>query len=552
MDTSVFSRAPLGATTECRRGTQECVRHIGSGLMRILQAIALALVCAVFAIALQNSEARRYFEQARQSFEQKKWDDAAAAAARALAADPRMGDAEILLGLIATVRSEFAQAEKHFARAAALEPRNYQAQAYLGSTYLQEKRVAEAAAAFGKVLELNPGNAAANYNLGLIALAQDAPAKALRFFEKVTLTNHGDVPALIGTLESQLMLHKTSDALETTRNLGGLLERQDPRLFQVATLLAQHGESAAAIPLMEQVRAAFPQSYDVSFNLALACFETAQYDRAAEILQTVTGPQGPAEAFDLLGTVEEKRAHAESAEHAFQEAARREAANEDYQFNYGNSLVQHGKLEAGVRAFRTAVSDLPKSWKLRVGLGSACYLAGDYRSAAEALLAAVKLKPDSAAAYFLLGEAYDSAEGFQKPIEAAFTGYLKGAPRDAWAYYHYASIQYANEQGGRDDYRAAVANLNEALHLNPNFAEAHLKLGLIALAEGKVAQGISALEKAVSLNPRIAAAHYQLGLAYQRAGNTVRAKEEMDRFRALKDDAHYRGQVLESLGSLTR
>jgi hypothetical protein len=26
----------------------------------------------------------------------------------------------------------------------------------------------------------------------------------------------------------------------------------------------------------------------------------------------------------------------------------------------------------------------------------------------------------------------------------------------------------------------------------------------------------------------------------------------MDRFRALKDDAHYRGQVLESLGSLTR
>ncbi len=509
--------------------------------------VGIAILCSVSAIAFQNSQARTYFEQARQSFEERKWDDAQAAAANALAADPRMGDAEILLGLIATIRSQFAEAEKHFARAVALEPRNYQAHAYLGSTYLQQKRLAEAAGAFRKVLELNPGNVAANYNLGLVALAQDSPAEALLLFEKVTHASPGDVPALIGILESQLMLHKTGDARETTRQLEALLDHRDPRLFQVATLLAQHGESAAAIPLMDQVHAAFPQSYDISYNLALACFQAAQYDRAADVLQTLIGMQGTAEAFDLLGMVEERRANVGSAEHAFLEATRRETANEDYRFNYGNSLVQHGKLEMGAETFRTAVSDLPQSWKLRIGLGSACYLAGDYQGAAEALLAAVELKPDSATAYFLLGEAYDSAERFQPAIDTAFAGYLKGAPRDPWAYYHYAAIQY-----GRGDHQAAEANLNQALHLNPDFAEAHFELGLIALAQGKVDRGISALEKAVSLDPQLAAAHYRLGLAYQRIGNAPRAKEELDRFRALKDDTHYRGRVLESLGSMSR
>ena len=190
---------------------------------------------------------------------------------------------------------------------------------------------------------------------------------------------------------------------------------------------------------------------------------------------------------------------------------------------------------------------------MRIGLGSACYLSGDYQGAAEELLEAVRLKPDSATAYFLLGEAYDSAERFRQPIETAFQSYLETAPRDPWAYYHYAAILYARAQAnGQGDYQAAVACLNKALRLNPHFAEAHFELGLIALAQGKTEQSVSALEKAVSLDPKLAAAHYRLGLAYQRLGNGARAKEELDRFRQLKNDAHYRGRVLESLAAMGR
>jgi tetratricopeptide (TPR) repeat protein len=514
---------------------------------------ALIAVCCVSAFASERAEARRYFEQARQLFEQRKLDEAQAAARKALAADPKMGNAEILLGLVATVKMEFIEAAKHFSRAVALEPQNYQAHAYLGSTFLQQKRLQEAAAAFRKVLELSPGNAAANYNLGVVALAQDSPAAALRFFETVARTNHSDAAALIGMLESQLMLRKTDDARQTATQLEPLLNASDPRLFQIATLLAQHGESAAAIPLMERVRKAFPQSYDVNYNLALAYLQTAKYDRAAGILRPLADAQGRAEAFDLLGTIEEKQGHITDARRAFEESVRREPANEDYRFSFANFLLQHGELEPALAAFRAAVSDLPKSSKLRIGLGSACYLSGDYQGASKELLEAVRLKPDSASAYFLLGEAYDSAERFRRPIETALKSYLETAPRDPWAYYHYAAILYSRAQGdGQGDYQAAVSSLNQALRINPQFAEAHLELGLIALAEGKTDQAISALEKAVSLDPRLAAAHYRLGLAYQRLDDKVRAQEEFKQFRQLKNEEYYRGRVLESLAAMGR
>lgn len=92
-------------------------------------------------VRIQSSDADRAFQQARDLFNQHNWDKAAVAAGEALAADPDMGDAEIMLGMIATVQSSFGEAGKHFLRGVALKPENCQAHAYLGSTYLQEKKI---------------------------------------------------------------------------------------------------------------------------------------------------------------------------------------------------------------------------------------------------------------------------------------------------------------------------------------------------------------------------------------------------------------------------
>jgi len=517
------------------------------GLMPSRSVICVAVFCSL-GVAFQGSQARVSFEQARQFYEQQRWDEAEAAASQAIAADPRMGDAEVLLGLIATLRSKFSDAEKHFSRAVALQPENYRTHAYLGATYLQEKRLPEAASAFRKVLELNPDNVSAHYNLGVICLAQQAPSQALSYFESVLHGNPSDVPALIGAMESQLLLRKLADARRSAEQLAQLLADRDPRLFQAASLLAQHGESVVAIPMMERARRAYPDSYDVNYNLALALLETDQLDRAADVLRPFAGSRGKPEASDLLGQIEEKRGQQQAAENAFREAAEGDPANEDFRFDYGNALVQHGKLALATEVFRTASSADPSSWKLRLGLGSALYLSGDYLSAVRELMETVRLKPDFIAAYFLLGEAYDSAGSYQPAILKALQRYLKNGPRDPWAYYHYAIILRSEWR----NYDGATDALQEALRLNPKFAEAHLELGIIALSQGKPEPAIAHLEKAASLDPGLAAAHYRLGLAYQKLGNQERAKAELDRFRALKDQEHQRARVLESLAAVGR
>ncbi|HKF58359.1 MAG TPA: tetratricopeptide repeat protein [Blastocatellia bacterium] len=520
--------------------------------MQFYRLIAVSVICCVAASAYQSDDALKAFEQAREFFDHRDWDQAERAAAKAIAIDPHLGDAEILLGLVATVQSRFNEAETHFFKAVALEPENYQAHAYLGSTYLEQKKLSEAVRSFEKVLELNPGNVAANYNLGLIALEQGAPADALVRFQTTLRSSPVDVPALTGLLTSQLMLNRVEDARHTTEQLQRLLEDRDPRLLQVAAILAEHGDPAAAIPVMERLRKAFPQSWDINYNLAVACFRTAQYERAVEILQPFTGPEGRAEASDMLGAIEEKRGHIPEAERAFAEAVAREPSNEDYRFDYGNSLAQHNKVQSAVTVFRTAVGEMPRSWRLRIGLGSGYYLAGEYENAAQTLLDAVRLKPDSVVGWFLLGEAYESAPLSERKIETAFASYLQTAPRDAWAYYHYGAILYLRAQAeGRRDYQEAVSNLNQALHLNPNLAEAHLELGLIAQAEGKTEQSITAFERAINLEPELVTAHYRLALAYKRIGKQDRAQEELSRFRALKEDEGQRARVLKSLATIS-
>src|SRR5206468_812719 len=193
----------------------------------------LVVLPFLFLLSALADDARGWLLKAQQHFERRQWEESRQAAAKALEIDPTLGDAELILGLIATIRSDFSEAEKHFLRAVSLEPRNPRAHAYLGSTYLQEKRLDAAARSFGKVLELDPGNTAARYNLGLVALAANRPGEALGHFERVRESQPRDAEALIGVIESQLLVKRGQEAADSARQLQALLSPQDPRLLQV-------------------------------------------------------------------------------------------------------------------------------------------------------------------------------------------------------------------------------------------------------------------------------------------------------------------------------
>ena len=506
---------------------------------RIMSFFPFLLTVSVFiqsnTIATSPNEAQRWFQQAQQYFQKQEWEKSRSAAMKALEFNPALADAEVLLGLVASAQARPQEAEKRLLRALSLQPRNDRAQSYLGSIYLQQKRLAEASRAFQSALRLNPKNQSAFYNLGLIALIQEKPADALAYFEKVHENDPSDIAALIGMLESQLLLKRQPAARLSTQKLQALLKPQDPRFFQAATLLALHGEYTLAIPLMEQVRQEFPQSYDANYNLALAYFRSGNPTKAAETLQVLLAQQPRAEVYNLLATVEEKRQHYLEAVRAYQKAAEMEPGNEDFRYDYANELLQHRTTQEAITLFATGVRDFPRSWKLRLGLGCAYYLAGKFDDAAGVLLETIKLEPNNKLAYFFLGKTYESTESLQPAIREAFKAYLDRNPDNPWAYYHNGTILYLRAQlDPQPDFRPAKSNLERALLLKPGFAEAYLQLGTILQQEGQLKESIPFLDRAIHSNPKLAAAHYRLAVAYKRLGQVEKAKPEFDVYERLK------------------
>ncbi len=507
------------------------------------------VACLLVAAVLQASaDASAWLQKAQASLQQRHWDDARRSAEHALELDPQSGDAEILLGLVATAQTHFDEAAKRFEAAVKLQPDNPRAHAYLGSTYLQLKRFDDAARAFDETLRLDPGNVTAHYNAGLIALSKRDAAAALPHFQRVLKADPNDAPAMIGMIESQLLLQQSEEAARSAQELGGLLKTGDPRLSQTATMLAMRGEYAAAIPLLERIHQASPNDHNAAYNLALAYLRMSQPDKAAAALEPLGEGPAAAESYDLLGSIEEARKRPADAVRAYQKAAELQPYNEDFRFDHAAAELQHGSAEEGLAAFLDAARVFSKSWRMQLGLGSAYYLSGKYEDAARALLEAVRLQPDAKPAYYLLGNAYESAQSLQPQIAAALAKYLQENPADPWAYYHYGTILYLRAQAqGQTSYPEARSQLLKAVELDPEFAEAYVQLGNIAETPE---EAVVALTRAVKLRPDLASAHFRLAKAYQRLGESDKAKAEVALFQKLRaqSEASERERVLESLG----
>jgi Flp pilus assembly protein TadD len=99
--------------------------------------------------------------------------------------------------------------------------------------------------------------------------------------------------------------------------------------------------------------------------------------------------------------------------------------------------------------------------------------------------------------------------------------------------------------GGRID--DAIPHLEEAVRLEPAFAEAHTNLGAALAKRGRLAEAMAHYREAIRLSPGLAQAHNNLGLALARAGDVegaVREIREAVRLAPDRQDFRYNLSVL--------
>jgi len=156
----------------------------------------------------------------------------------------------------------------------------------------------------------------------------------------------------------------------------------------------------------------------------------------------------------------------------------------DGHFYLGNLLLQAGRREEAVEAFRAAVRQDLAHRDALIQLGGTLHSLERSTEALVALRTAVALDPKSLPARLVLGTALSATEDYEGAVRQLNTAIeLEGRCIPAWLNLGHAFI-------GLRRYEAAVNAFNQALSLDPHLAPARLNRALAWMAAGDFERGL--------------------------------------------------------------
>ncbi|MDQ2898304.1 MAG: tetratricopeptide repeat protein [Bryobacteraceae bacterium] len=210
-----------------------------------------------------------------------------------------------------------------------------------------------------------------------------------------------------------------------------------------------------------------------------------------------------------------------------------DADNGDAHLMLGSILAEDGKGNESIAQLNEAVRLLPQSADARNALGEALAGLGEAKSARQAFRKAVELDPKFAQARVNLGLALLQSNDYRaagEHLDRAIQ--LLGDTADA-AYPHYLRAKVYTEG---NEVEKASAELQRAVSVRPDFAEAWSDLGQARKSLLDEAGALAAFERSVELVADDVVAQYRLGGEYLHAGKAHLAVPHLQKAFSLKPD----------------
>ncbi len=182
------------------------------------------------------------------------------------------------------------------------------------------------------------------------------------------------------------------------------------------------------------------------------------------------------------------------------------------------ALIDAGKNEEAIPLLRVVVSDEPAEELAQFELGTALANQEQFESALVPFKAATVLRPDDAEAQLSTAKALVTLLRYAEAVP-----YLAAATRAGRTGADVATVQgMIASHTGRPSLAATA--FSEAVALNPNDAEAQLRLGEALRSEGRTAEAIEALKRSTTLKPGVSAL-FLLARSYRDLGRTAEEHE---------------------------
>jgi eukaryotic-like serine/threonine-protein kinase len=191
----------------------------------------------------------------------------------------------------------------------------------------------------------------------------------------------------------------------------------------------------------------------------------------------------------------------------------------------GSFYGHHGRLGEALSMFQRVLAITPDNYAGYTDLGAALFRQGRQEEAADAWQKSLALHPSDRAYSNLATLRYyqrrygEAADLFRKAVE------LNPTDARTWGYLGDAERWSGREAQAKEDYRRAVALLDEQLQVNPRDLEARSRLAMHLASIGERERSLEEIAEALRRGPRDGYVLFRAALVYEAAGRRERALE---------------------------
>jgi len=321
--------------------------------------------------------------------------------------------------------------------------------------------------------------------------------------------------------------------------------------FSLGLSLARHELYDRAIPYFQAVQAAYPDSYDAAFNLAICYVLTKQFPQALAILNT-TASQGhkTAELDNLLAEAFEGNQQVQEAINALREATQLDPKDENNYVDLATLCTNYDAYDLGLQIIQVGLHYHPESDRLIFQRGVLEAMTNHFDLAENDFQLASRLAPNKNLTYVAMGVSYMQTGHLPEAIQS-LRNRIKQKPDDPILLYLLGdALIRSGTSLGDATFAEAQSALEKSVKLNPNLAASQVDLGKIYLKDNRLKDAQQKLERALAIDPKDKTALSQLAVVYRKTGKpelagtmltTLNKLNEQDR----QDDQRQRLRIVE-------
>ncbi len=380
------------------------------------------------------------------------------------------------------------------------------------NNYFNSGQFDQAVIEYKNVLKNNQQNAQAWSRLGVIYLDQGRVGEAAQILARAQqlATNNLEVRLKLGTI------YLGAGRLKEAREEAGFVLDKNPKDPQAPILLAEAATTNQIAETRQRLQKMSQSGETAPLEVALGTLSFRQRDlQAAGVFFKTAVKLDPkcSDAYSALGNWYVAQKDLKQADQAFKTAAELAPPRSGKALQYAQFKILTGDAAAGKQLLQDIVKKTPDYLPASIELARLAAADKKYADGVTLLGNVLSRDPQNLEGV-LLKSRLELQQGQAAQSVADLEGLARVFDKVPVVYYQLALARLANNETDK-----AVGDLNQALTLNPKYADAILALAEIQIRTGNVAPAIVSLKPLAQQQPPIVPARLLLAEAYRDQGS---------------------------------